>query len=99
MDRKSVIILVICGVLFLLWAQLVPRLYPPVPLHRTNQVATMLSSNLPPSELSAATNPPVASPAAPQITPSAPEEFLVEENAKGRYTFTSYGGALKLVEL
>src|SRR5438552_11884641 len=48
MDRKSIIVLVICGLLFLLWAQLVPRLYPPPAApHRTNQTAVTVSTNLP----------------------------------------------------
>src|SRR5438477_4512021 len=99
MDRKSIIVLIVCGLLFVFWAQyLMPR-YAHTP-QRTNQVLTSSSSNRPAPEISAAfTNPPVTPAAAPQATPNVPEEFLVEENAKARYTFTSYGGTLKLVEL
>jgi len=102
MDRKSIVILIICGALFLLWAELVPKLYPPpVPPRRTNQTVTASATNLPPANLTAATNLPPPQPAAEQVkaTPSAPEEFLVTDNADARYTFTSYGGGLKLIEL
>src|SRR5438876_3773701 len=100
MDRKSVIILIVCGLLFFLWAWLVPQLYPPVPLpKRTNQTAAFSATNVSAAEISAPTNTPAIPPAAVQVAPTAAEEFLVEENAKARYTFTSYGGALKVVEL
>ena len=99
MDRKSIIVLIVCGLLFVFWAQyLMPR-YAHTP-QRTNQVLTSSSSNRSAPEISAAvTNPPVAPAAAAQATPNVPEEFLVDENDKARYTFTSYGGTLKLVEL
>jgi len=73
MDRKSIIILVVCLILFLVWAELVPRFYPPpTPARRTNQLATTAASNLPPASLSPTTNLPPAR-AAEQAEPSAPE--------------------------
>lgn len=100
MDRKSIIILVICGLLFLAGTQLLQKAYPPIPLpQRTNQAAAVLLTNRTSPEISASTNPPATVTPAPTIPPSAPEELLVEENAKGRYTFSSYGGGLKLVGL
>ncbi len=33
------------------------------------------------------------------MTANVPEELLVVTNSNARYTFTSYGGGLKLVEL
>ncbi|HEX9046521.1 MAG TPA: YidC/Oxa1 family insertase periplasmic-domain containing protein, partial [Verrucomicrobiae bacterium] len=47
---------------------------------------------------------PASTPATPTLTPAvfntnAPEQFLVLTNAQARYTFTSRGGGLKLVEL
>jgi len=98
MDRKSVIVLIICGVLFVLWAQLTPRLYPPPPVTKTNILAGATNAitggtNLPvPLEATAAR--PFTSP-----LPSAPEELLVMTNDVARYTFTSHGGGLKMVEL
>src|SRR5262249_34954550 len=98
MDRKSIIVLVICGLLFLLWAELVPRLYPPpAPTRRTNQIITT-ASNVPLETVSSATNLPPKTPAAEKI-PHGPEELLTTTNANARYTFSSYGGGLKLVEL
>ncbi len=98
MDRKSVIVLITCAALFLLWAQMVPRLYPPRPVARTNtwkQATNGLAEGTnvnPPLEVSRAT--PYVSP-----QPGAPEELLILTNENARYTFTSYGGGLKLVEL
>ena len=99
MDRKSVIVLIICALLFLIWAQLVPRLYPPPPpAQRTNQPAIAHATNLPERFISPGSNlPPAAEVSAP--APSAPEELLVVSNANARYTFTSHGGGLKLIEL
>ena len=62
MDRKSVIVLVVCGVLFMLWAQLTPRLYPPQLVTRTNILAGATNAvsggtNVPVSLESAATRP------------------------------------------
>jgi YidC/Oxa1 family membrane protein insertase len=98
MDRKSIIVLIICGALFMLWAYLTPRLYPPQPVRRTNILSSATNT------LSATTNVPVPiesaatkSIAAP--APGAPEELLVVTNDVARYTFTSHGGGLKLVEL
>ena len=100
MDRKSIIILVICGLLFVLWSQIVPRMYPPpASPRRTNQVVTALGTNLPPPALSAATNFPSSPLAAEQVAPNAPEELVMATNANARYTFSTYGGGLKVVEL
>ena len=98
MDRKSVIVLIICGALFMLWAQLTPRLYPPQPVTRTNIIAgatnAVSSGTNVPVPLVAAATTPFTSP-----VPGAPEELLVLTNDVARYTFTSHGGGLKLVEL
>src|SRR5260221_1783457 len=101
MDRTSVIILVICGLLFLLWSVMVPKLYPPLqPLpRRTNQMAAISTTNLTPPSLSAATNLPATPLVAEPTQPSTPEELLVTTNVNARYTFTSHGGGVKLVEL
>jgi len=103
MDRKSVIVLIVCVLLFLSWPYLVNKLFPPKPLPpgATNNVAlttnqAALGTNVP--VLSAATNVPVAA-SAPPIKPSAPEELQVIENPEALYTFTTHGGGLKQVEL
>jgi YidC/Oxa1 family membrane protein insertase len=103
MDRKSVIVLSLCFVLFVLWAQLVPVLYPPKSVVRTNVIA-QASNIVSGTQAAPAPAPAAAVPSssatswtAPQ--PGAPEETLVVTNDLARYTFTSHGGGLKLVEL
>ena len=83
MDRKSVIVLVICFALFMLWDQFTRKFYPPKPVTRTNIVATV-TSTVP----AAATAPaPLEAPAAGTWTapkPGAPEELLVVSNDVAR---------------
>ena len=107
MDRKSIIILVVSFALLVLWFPLVNKVYPPKILPRTNVQAhaTGALSHATGSVAQATSAPPVittnnpsATPPAP-LTPSAPEEVLVLTNAETRYTFTSHGGGIKLVEL
>lgn len=99
MDRKSVIVLVICGALFLLWSQLTPRLYPKRPNSRTNNISRVTNPLPAGSNQAAAT--PIEAPRTPFVptTPGAPEELLVVSNEVARFTFTSHGGGLKLAEL
>ncbi len=103
MDRKSVIILVLCGILFAAWMVLTPKLYPPPsPGSLTNPVAE--ATNAP--EATAVTASPALAPVAlaanqiGSVMPAAgsPEETLLVTNRTTRYTFTSHGGGLKLVE-
>jgi len=105
MDRKSILVMVICFVVLMLWYPLVVnKLYPPKsrPLGATNA----------PPALFTATNQPTPAPSPtpttleePTPTPrlvvntNVPEEVVEIANAKARYTFTSHGGGLKLVEL
>lgn len=97
MDRKSVIVLSICFVLFVLWAQLTPKFYPPQMVSRTNTISS--ATNVVASPNAAA--PLEAASQTPWIAPKsgAPEELVVVTNDLARYTFTSHGGGLKLVEL
>src|SRR5436305_12699891 len=104
MDRNSIIVLVVCFILLMLWYPLVVnKLYPPkpVPTRGTNApVTTVTGTNQGP----AVTNPPVLAEAttnAPRlvINASVPEDLEVITNENARYTFTSHGGGLKLVEL
>lgn len=96
MDRKSIIILVVSFALLILWYPLTQKLYPTKRTpSNTNIVAT--ATNAGSNTAFITTN------AAPSITQSsvlgAPEQTLVMTNGRARYTFTSYGGALKMVEL
>ncbi len=106
MDRKSVIILVACFILLMLWMPLVNRLFPPQHVTRPAGALTAAQSNLfTAPDSSNGTNhaaPSISMPtlaAQSWIRPSAPEELMTLENAVARYVFTSYGGGLKLVEL
>jgi len=102
-DRTSIIVIVVCLGILVLWSYvLVPKyLTKPLPPGATN---------LPPVTLSG-TNPPQTSPASPAVLESpvpapkwvantnVPEEVMVVSNDNARYTFTSYGGGLKQIEL
>jgi YidC/Oxa1 family membrane protein insertase len=104
MDRKSIVVIIVCFGLLGLWSYvLVPKLYPskPSPPGATNSLAAPLSpSNAP----SAAPAPLVAEAPSPISNPivtntNVEEELFVLTNGYARYTFTSYGGGLKLIEL
>jgi YidC/Oxa1 family membrane protein insertase len=104
MDRKSIIILVLCFVAFFSWHWLVDKIYPPklLPPGATNTVLSELTATnrngpLPPTAQSEE----VLAPAVPQVDsiPSSPEELLEVTNSAAHYTFSSHGGGLKLVEL
>ena len=103
MDRNSIIVLVVCFILLMLWYPLVNKIYPPKPLPAsvTNAYSTTRSSTnagtnfqAPPS----VAEEPVTAPQ-PVVNAAVPEELLTVANGNARYTFTSYGGGLKLVEL
>src|SRR5947209_14965081 len=104
MDRASIIALVVCFIVLMLWYPLVVnKLYPPKPAppRSTNAPAlTQMATNLGPT-----------SPVAPSLittqaalpteiaTANVPEELREATNENARYTFTSHGGGLKLIEL
>ncbi|MGD0260960.1 MAG: membrane protein insertase YidC [Verrucomicrobiota bacterium] len=104
MDRKSIIALVVCFIVLMLWYPLVVnKLYPPKPLPRaaTNAPAAALSLTnraAPTPAAPAVLEEPVAA-AKPLVSVNVPEELRVVTNSNARYTFTSHGGGLKLVEL
>ncbi len=104
MDRKSIIILVVCFVLLMLWYPLVVnKLYPPKPLPpgATNAPAALLAATnqtAPAQPPPAALEEPAAAPK-PIVTANVPEELLEVANDNARYTFTSHGGGLKRIEL
>ncbi|HSU57469.1 MAG TPA: membrane protein insertase YidC [Candidatus Dormibacteraeota bacterium] len=108
MDRTSIIVLAICFVVLMLWYPLVVnKLYPPKPMPRgaTNAAApaTISVTNQTGATTTTTTTSANISAEAPAFRPVAntnvPEEFLVVTNDDARYTFSSYGGGLKLVEL
>jgi YidC/Oxa1 family membrane protein insertase len=102
MDRKSIIILVACFLLLFSWPLLVNKIYPPKPLPpgQTNVLTTpLLTTNGSPTSTSAPAI--FEAPTKPRSTvnTSMPEQLLEITNADAHYTFTSYGGGLKLIEL
>ena len=106
MDRKSIIILALCLAAFVFVPRLVNKIYPPKPLPpgSTNAVTGEFGTNY--SSNGATMSPPGAqvldtNSSAAQLLPSSsvPEELLEITNANAHYTFSSYGGGLKQVEL
>jgi YidC/Oxa1 family membrane protein insertase len=104
MDRKSIIVLVVCLLLLLAWPSLINKLYPPVP--RPQGTNTAVATNLivnSTQTVTAATqaewSPSVPSVPAAIVPAGTPEETLVVTNENARYTFTSHGGGLKGVAL
>ena len=98
MDRKSIIIIVVCFALIILWPKLMQTWYPPQPAPAvdqlsgaTNQAALAKPPGIVPAD--------PASKPAPAIATDAPEELLSVTNHNAVYTFSSHGGGLKLVEL
>jgi YidC/Oxa1 family membrane protein insertase len=104
MDRKSIIALVVCFLVLMLWYPLVNKIYPPKPLPPGATNAPLASLPLtnrnapPPPAAPAVVEEPLPAPK-PIVTVNVPEELLVVTNSNARYTFTSHGGGLKLVEL
>lgn len=108
MDRKSIFVIVGCVGLIVLWTMvIVPTLYPPKPLPpgSTNLVSavsatqTVATTSVTQTATSAPpTLAPVTAPK-PAFLASGNEETLVLTNNNARYTFTSHGGGLKLIEL
>jgi len=106
MDRKSIIVLVACVLLIFTWPKLINKAFPPtrLPPGATNNLVDTTNqavgaTNLP--IISANTNVPATNVVSGTALekPSAPEEFEVIETPEARYTFTSYGGGLKQIEL
>lgn len=107
MDRKSITILVVCLLLLFLWPQLVNRLFPPKPVPPSPLgLATNLVESGIPNALDGSNRPVVTpsismppSPSPTWVRPAVVEELLSYETPEARYTFTSHGGGLKLIEL
>jgi YidC/Oxa1 family membrane protein insertase len=103
MDRTGIIVVSICGALLLFWFFEQTKL-------EQNRLALEAQRPAVTNVVAAAQNPAVtatasAVPSAPATPPGfafatdAPEQLLVLTNRHARYTFTSRGGGLKLVEL
>jgi YidC/Oxa1 family membrane protein insertase len=105
MDRKSLIVLVVCFVILLLWYPVVVNklLYPrkALPPSTNAPTAGVVSTN--PTAVTTAATPtnlptPATSPLL-SINTNLPEQLIEIENDNARYTFSSHGGGLKTVEM
>ncbi len=104
MDRTSIIVIVVCLAVLVLWSYvLVPKLYPPKPLPpgATNAPAATFTGTSQPVNSPVAPSSLEVPPPAPKLVASTnvPEELTEVTNENARYTFTTHGGGLKLVEL
>ena len=104
MDRNSIIILVACFMLLMLWPQMVKKLYPPKPLPAgvTNIIQAVESTGEVRAVQIATAAPPALAPLTtphPTFQVAGAEITLVLTNESARYTFSSHGGGLKRVEL
>jgi YidC/Oxa1 family membrane protein insertase len=104
MDRKSIIVIAGCLFLIVLWNFLiVPKLNPPRPLPPGFTNAPAVTATATNQGAPAPAPPPVLAEAVsapkPIASTNVPEELLEVANGNARYTFTSHGGGLKLVEL
>ena len=106
MDRKSIIVVVACVLLLVLWQfVIVPKYWPykPAPVAPNavtngSVVGTLTNGSNVSQQLEQAVQT-ARSMTQPLVNTNIPEELLVVTNENARYTFTSYGGGLKLVEL
>src|SRR5512140_1802041 len=111
MDRKSILVIVLCVGLLIGWNTLVNRLYPPkpAPARSTNTVTQVEApaaglTNNSGTNATGSVSPAVTAPAGSAasafiVDTNTPEDLVVITNDNARYTFTSYGGGLKKVEL
>jgi len=106
MDRKSIILIVICALLIFAGRPLVDHFFPPPPAptnvvsQATNPLPESTNQPAAPSNQSA----PVMTGAEPSaaafvVQTNVPERLLTVSNENARYTFTSRGGGLQEVEL
>ena len=98
MDRKSIMVVVACVVMLIVWQfVIVPKYWPykPPPPSATNATATAQSSGT----TNAAGAPITTAPLQLEVSTNVAEQLMSVTNDGVRYTFTSYGGGLKLVEL
>jgi YidC/Oxa1 family membrane protein insertase len=105
MDRKSILVVVACIGLIILWTTvLVPKYFiGPAPPAATNQVSavTAVEPGTPPTtrpDLTPATPAPASSATEP-VRPTTPEQVLEHVHDQVRYVFTSHGGGVKQIDL
>ena len=110
MDRKTVIVLIASFALLFIWQLIVPKIFPPIPVTKTNVLTSATNALLTntatgTSNVPSVTATPTPTPALPLATPAiviatnASEQTETIETANAIYTFTSHGGGLERVEL
>jgi YidC/Oxa1 family membrane protein insertase len=103
MDRTSIVVIVVCLAVLLLWSWvLVPKYFvKPAPPGATNLPPTIATATNQAPVLSNAASVLETPAAAPQLVANTnvAEQVIVLANENARYTFSSYGGGLKEIEL
>src|SRR5215471_9820697 len=99
MDRTSILVIVVCLAVLLLWSWvLVPKYFtkaaPPGATNLPPTVATVTNQTPGASNPAPILEAPAAAPALAANT-NIPEQLVVLANENARYTFSSYGGGLK----
>ena len=109
MDRKALTVLAVSFLLIMGWFELVKHRYPPAPPEPESTNLVALATNVTGPNASAGGTNRTPAPALPKLSaptpgavfvaPAAAEQLVVFETLDVRYTFTSHGGGVKLVEL
>ena len=113
MDRKSIVVIVSCIIALILWQFVIvpkylpPKMLPPAPTNAVNSAQAPVGTNGVAGSNAVAGAAPVAGPSLQlEVNTNVQEQLVVithenplNTNENARYTFTSYGGGLKLVEL
>ncbi|HEX4349646.1 MAG TPA: membrane protein insertase YidC, partial [Verrucomicrobiae bacterium] len=104
MDKTGIIVISLCVVLLGWWFLQQEKIAQQQARYaQTNQLAqaqiALAATNSSNAAMSAMTPAVKATATAAAFDPNAPEQLIVLTNADARYTFTSHGGGLKLVEL
>jgi YidC/Oxa1 family membrane protein insertase len=98
MDRTGIIVVSICGALLLLWFFETTKLAQETQRQAATNVVVTAQSQPATATVSTVPSAPATIPSY-SFDTNAPEQILVLTNRHARYTFTSRGGGLKLVEL
>jgi YidC/Oxa1 family membrane protein insertase len=107
MDRKSILVLVVSFLVLMVWYPLMYKVYPPKPIPRTTNALAQATNVARTTNASAEVPAAAVSNTIPRLSAAAlaspksrsSEELLTWENNLARYTFTSFDGGLKMVEL
>jgi YidC/Oxa1 family membrane protein insertase len=98
MDRTGIIVVSICAAILVVWFLEQPKVAPPPQRQETTNVVSAAQNPATTATGTAVTSAPAAAPVF-SFDTNAPEQLLVLTNGRARYTFTSRGGGLKLVDL